>query len=96
MLATRADGDGAGTLVQAWATRHEDGTVDVLVGIVAHCPADLTWPDEALSASLRAAGRLHEDLLPDVTPDHGTALFGLDLSMPEVARIRLTPGSASP
>jgi xylan 1,4-beta-xylosidase len=24
-------GDGAGTLVQAWATRHDDGTVDVLV-----------------------------------------------------------------
>ena len=27
----RVDGDGAGVLVQAWATRHDDGTVDVLV-----------------------------------------------------------------
>jgi xylan 1,4-beta-xylosidase len=31
VLTTRADGDGAGSLVQAWATRHYDGTVDVLV-----------------------------------------------------------------
>jgi xylan 1,4-beta-xylosidase len=31
VLTTRADGDGAGSLVQAWATRHDDGTVDVLV-----------------------------------------------------------------
>src|SRR5262249_42455911 len=30
VLTTRADGDGAGSLVQAWATRHDDGTVDVL------------------------------------------------------------------
>jgi xylan 1,4-beta-xylosidase len=30
VLAARLDGDGAGTLVQAWATRHDDGTVDVL------------------------------------------------------------------
>jgi xylan 1,4-beta-xylosidase len=31
VLATSADGDGAGSLVQAWATRHADGTIDVLV-----------------------------------------------------------------
>ena len=31
MLTARLAGDGAGTLVQAWATRHDDGTVDVLV-----------------------------------------------------------------
>ncbi len=31
MLASSLDGDGAGVLVQAWATRHDDGTVDVLV-----------------------------------------------------------------
>jgi xylan 1,4-beta-xylosidase len=30
VLAATLDGDGAGTLVQAWATRHDDGTVDVL------------------------------------------------------------------
>jgi xylan 1,4-beta-xylosidase len=31
VVATRVDGDGAGTLVQSWAARHDDGTVDVLV-----------------------------------------------------------------
>ena len=30
VLATALDGDGAEVLVEAWATRHEDGTVDVL------------------------------------------------------------------
>jgi xylan 1,4-beta-xylosidase len=31
VLDTQLDGDGAGVLVQAWATRHDNGTVDVLV-----------------------------------------------------------------
>jgi xylan 1,4-beta-xylosidase len=31
VLAARLAGDGADVLVQAWATRHDDGTVDVLV-----------------------------------------------------------------
>jgi xylan 1,4-beta-xylosidase len=31
VLRTQLSGDGAGTLVQAWASRHDDGTVDVLV-----------------------------------------------------------------
>lgn len=31
LLALSADGDGAGTLVRAWAARRDDGTVDVLV-----------------------------------------------------------------
>jgi xylan 1,4-beta-xylosidase len=30
VLATSLDGDGAGSLVRAWGTRHYDGTVDVL------------------------------------------------------------------
>jgi xylan 1,4-beta-xylosidase len=135
LLATRADGDGAGTLVQAWAARHENGTVDVLVwngtinvallagdprldrrlaisvtglgpgvyraslarvderhsNIAARCPADVLWPDEARWARLRAADRLHTDRLPDVHPDGGTASFGMELPMPAVARLRLTP-----
>jgi xylan 1,4-beta-xylosidase len=31
VLASRVEGDGAQVLVQSWATRHDDGTVDVLV-----------------------------------------------------------------
>jgi xylan 1,4-beta-xylosidase len=31
VLHTRLHGDGAGVLVQAWATRHDDGMIDVLV-----------------------------------------------------------------
>ncbi len=136
VLAARAEGDGAGTLVQAWATRHDDGTIDVLVwngtinvalmagdrrldrqvaltltglpapsylagmarvdqrhsNIVASCPPEVTWPDDALWARLRAADRLHAERLGDVTPDDGTARFTFDLPMPGIARIRLSPG----
>ncbi|HYK67464.1 MAG TPA: hypothetical protein VEV45_05925 [Streptosporangiaceae bacterium] len=134
----RADlaGDGAGALVQAWATRHDNGTVDVLVwngtinaallagdsrldrdirltitglpatirtatlarvderhsNVVAYCPANVTWPDDALWARLRASDTLHEERLPDVTPDDGTARFGFRLPMPGIARIRLAAG----
>ena len=135
VLATRTEGDGAGTLVQAWAARHTGGTVDVLTwngtinvallsgdprlnrrvairvsgldravyraslarvderhsSIVARCPADVTWPDETLWARLRAADKLHDEPLGDVSPQAGTAHFGLDLPMPGVARIRLIP-----
>jgi len=133
ILALTATGDGAGTLVQAWATRHEDATIDVLVwngtinvalmagdprldrqvslqvtglgshlyqarlarvderhsNIVAQCPPEVRWPDEAGWARLREQDHLHEQALPDVTPHNGVARFGLDLPMPGVARIRL-------
>ncbi|MBO0822655.1 MAG: xylan 1,4-beta-xylosidase, partial [Actinobacteria bacterium] len=136
VLRTSLAGDGAGTLVEAWATRHGDGSVDVLVwngtinaallagdsrldrdvrltvtglpaityraalarvdeqhsNVVAHCPADVIWPDPALWERLRASDTLHEEQLPDVTPDDGTAHFGFRLPMPGVARIRLTAG----
>ena len=139
LLAVDASGDGAGTLVQAWATRHEDGTIDVLVwngtinvalmagdprldrqvslkisglgsqlcqarlarvderhsNIVAHCPPQVSWPDETLWARLRAADELHEERLPDVTPESGAASFSFHLPMPGIARIRLSaPGAA--
>jgi xylan 1,4-beta-xylosidase len=137
LLAAGLEGDGAGTLVQAWATRHDDGTVDVLTwngtinaalaagdprldrrvtlkvtgleaghyrarlarvddhhsNIAACCPAETVWPDEQLWARLRAEDRLHEEQLPDVTPDSGAAQFAFDLPMPGVARIRLIAGS---
>ena len=135
VLATRAAGDGAGSLVQVWAAAQDDGTVDVLVwngtinvallagdprldrrltvtiaglgtigyeasltridkhhsNIAAHCPAEVTWPDETLWAMLRAADRLHTERLPEVSPVRGRARFELDLPMPGVARIRLSP-----
>jgi len=134
VLATSADGDGAGSLVQAWAARHDDGTVDVLVwngtvniallegdprldrsvaltvtglgagtylaslariderhsNIVASCPPEVTWPDEALWSKLRAADKLSESRLPDVRNDDGTARFAFRLPMPGVVRIRLS------
>ena len=134
VLAMRSSGDGAGTLVQAWATRHEDGTIDVLVwngtinvalmagdprldrqvslqisgldgqlyqarlarvderhsNIVSRCPAEVRWPDEALWARLRASDELHEEQLPDVTPQGGAASFSFHLPMPGIARIRLS------
>jgi xylan 1,4-beta-xylosidase len=137
MLTTRADGDGAGSLVQAWATRHDDGTVDVLVwngtvnvalqggdqrldrrvavtviglgasayvaslarvderhsNIVACCPPDVSWPDEALWARLRAADKLFDRRLPDARPERGTVRHAFRLPMPGVARIRLSPVS---
>lgn len=135
LLATNMSGDGAGSLVQAWAAIQDDGSVDVLIwngtinaalmagdprldrrlavsisglgrmsyraslarvdehhsNIVACCPADVAWPDEALWERLRAADRLHTEQLSDVNPDCGTARFELSLPMPGVARIRLSP-----
>ncbi|HLK00835.1 MAG TPA: hypothetical protein VKU39_13120, partial [Streptosporangiaceae bacterium] len=96
VLASTVQGDGAEVLVQAWATRHNDGTIDILAwngtintelaagdprldrhvalavtglgargyraelarvderhsNVVAHCPDDVTWPDETLWAHL--------------------------------------------
>ncbi|HEY2509045.1 MAG TPA: hypothetical protein VGI58_21215 [Streptosporangiaceae bacterium] len=139
MLATRLAGDGAGMLVQAWATRNADGTVDILVwngtinaalldgdprldrhvqvtvtglgdavraatlarvdqhhsNIAAHCPPDVTWPDEALWQRLRAADVLDTQHLPDVTPSDGVARFDFALPMPGIARIRLSASRAA-
>ncbi|HEY3748702.1 MAG TPA: hypothetical protein VGL80_05855 [Pseudonocardiaceae bacterium] len=139
VLASHVTGDGADVLVHAWATRHDDGTVDVLLwngtingelmagdprldrhvrlavagldqqqyqvalarvderhsNIVAECPTDVDWPDAALWSHLWERDRLHEEPLPDVTPEHGVARFDLDLPMPGVARIRLAVASST-
>jgi xylan 1,4-beta-xylosidase len=58
--------------------------------VVAHCPPDVTWPDEALWARLRARDELYTEQLPSVRPAH-EASFEFGLPMPGVARIRLTP-----
>lgn len=139
VLGARVDGDGAEVLVQAWATRHADGTLDVLVwngtinamltggdprldrqvqltftgldaasyqarlarvdehhsNIVAHCPADVTWPDAQLWETLRAHDELFEQRLPDVRPEQGTARFDFRLPLPGIARIRLSADRAT-
>ena len=134
VLACTMDGDGAGVLVEAWATRHEDGTIDVLVwngtlnadlsagasrldrhvqlsvtgldaplyqvrlalidqthsNVVRHCPDDVRWPDDTLTAHLQAHDGLSEQHLPDVAPRERTARWDVQLPMPGVARIRLS------
>jgi xylan 1,4-beta-xylosidase len=140
VLSTGLEGDGANTLVQAWASRHADGTVDVLIwngtinaaliggdtrldrhirltvagldaavyqprlarvdalhsNVVAHCPADVIWPDAALWERLRDSDGLHEERLPDITPDDAAAHFDFHLPMPGVVRIRLATGQLQP
>jgi xylan 1,4-beta-xylosidase len=134
VLACAVEGDGADVLVQAWATKHRDGTIDVLVwngsinaevmggdprldrhvqldvtaldprryqvtlarvdaehsNVLAGYPDGVDWPDAALWARLRAADRLDEQRLPDVTSRAATAHFDFALPMPGVARIRLS------
>jgi xylan 1,4-beta-xylosidase len=136
VVSTRLAGDGAETLVQAWASRHANGTIDILTwngtinaalidgdsrldrrirltvtgldaavyqprlarvdalhsNVVAHCPADITWPDAALWERLRDSDGLHEERLPDISPEDGAAHFDFDLPMPGVARVRLAAG----
>jgi xylan 1,4-beta-xylosidase len=123
-------------LVQAWATRDDNGAVDVLVwngtinaaltngdtrlnrsvqvtitgleggsyhvrlarvdqkhsNVVAHCPADVEWPDEALWVQLRTRDELYEEDLPNITAKDGTARLDFALPLPGVARIRLSRG----
>jgi xylan 1,4-beta-xylosidase len=63
--------------------------------VAASCPAEVTWPDEALWADLRAHDELSTERLPDVRPAAGLARFEFDLPMPGIARIRLSPGRAT-
>jgi xylan 1,4-beta-xylosidase len=134
VLESHVEGDGADVLVQAWAARHDDGTVDVLVwngtinaalmggdprldrnvrlsitglgdtehkvtlarideqhsNVVAQCPPDVLWPDEALWTHLRAHDGLYEERLPDIAAQQHVAEVNFALPMPGVARIRLS------
>ncbi|MBA2614657.1 MAG: xylan 1,4-beta-xylosidase [Actinobacteria bacterium] len=127
-------GDGAGSLVDGWASRHEDGTVDVLLwnGTLDHSKVDggplldrrvelsvegldrghyraslarvdarhsniaahwgeKPWPAEDEWGALRAADRLHEEPV-DAHVSGGVFQLELELPLPGVARLRLTPG----
>ncbi len=129
-------GDGAGSLVDAWATRKADGSIDILAwngtldqskvqgspllnrrlrisieqledrpyhcslarvdarhsNIAAHWQSERDWPTAAQWKQLHAADKLDEQSLPDVKPTGSIAHFDLELPMPGVLRLRLTPG----
>jgi xylan 1,4-beta-xylosidase len=138
-LAVQLSGDGAGSLVEAWATRDAGGRIAVAVwnGTLDHSKADgeplldrsvavrvdglaadryrlrhfrvdadhsnaparwravaagRSWPDEREWQALRDADRLDELEPPRVvTPHAGTAELHLDLPMPALSLIELTP-----
>jgi xylan 1,4-beta-xylosidase len=139
VVASTVTGDGAGGLVDAWATRSDSGRIDVLLwnatpdaslfrgvselerpvtvriaglaaggyevhlarvdndhsSIAKHVDDDVVWPDNEAWARLRATNTLHESRLATAqVTDSGTVDFTLDLPMPGVARIRLTPLSS--
>jgi xylan 1,4-beta-xylosidase len=135
VLASTLTGDGAQVLVREWATKHDDGTIDVLVwngtvnaehmrgnsrfdrtvavtvsgltpggyrvslaridtehsDIRIGYPAGTPWPDAELWRELRARDHLHQQQLDDVEAGAQTASWQLELPMPGVARLRLTP-----
>jgi xylan 1,4-beta-xylosidase len=137
VLRSSAEGDGAEVLVHAWATKHSDGTIDVLVwngtingalmdgdarldrdvqvsisgldaghydvslarvdeehsNILNGYPADVDWPDAQLWEQLHERDRLHEQTLQPVAGD--AAGFDIALPMPGVARVRLSPSTAT-
>jgi xylan 1,4-beta-xylosidase len=91
-LAAEIEGDGADVLVQAWATRHDDGTVDILV-----------WNGTINGALLDGAARLdrrvhvrmdglpagdHAARLVRVDADHSNILSGYprDIDWPDAER----------
>jgi hypothetical protein len=59
--------------------------------VVAQCPPDVQWPDEALWAHLGAHDELYEESLPDIPAEQHVAELNFALPMPGVARIRLLP-----
>jgi xylan 1,4-beta-xylosidase len=122
-------------LVRSWTTRHDDGTIDVLIwngtvnaelmsgaprlqrtaqvsvtglaghgygarmaridnqhsNILAGYPEDTAWPDDELWRALHARDRLHEQDIAPVPAGQASARFEVDVPMPGVVRIRLTP-----
>lgn len=139
ILESHVRGDDADVLVQALATRHNNGAIDVLVwngtinaallggdprldrrvrlivtelgepayrvtlarideqhsNVVALCPQEVTWPDEALWAQLRAHDELYQERLPDIARDRFPAELTFAVPMPGVVRIRLIPAPSS-
>ena len=135
VLASEVAGDGAQTLVESWATKHEDGTVDVLLwnvcpdatqfagrpdldrwvtvtvsglgegvydgrlarvdnarsSIDVHVAPETIWPDDDEWQRLREVDTLHEEGLDVHLDENGQVTTIVDLPMPGIARLRLTP-----
>ncbi|MGZ4441838.1 MAG: GH39 family glycosyl hydrolase [Nocardioidaceae bacterium] len=135
LLATTVDGDGARTLVDTWASAHDDGRIDVLVwniapdarlyegradldrtvevrlsgltaatydvelarvdnehsSIRAHVDSELVWPDAAEWERLRGLDGLHTETAAPATPDAGAWTTAVEVPMPGIVRLRLTP-----
>jgi xylan 1,4-beta-xylosidase len=128
-------GDGAGSLVDAWASHKPGGSIDILAwngtldqskiqgslllnrhlditieqledrtyhcslarvdanhsNIAAHWQSDQDWPTPEQWKQLHTIDKLDEQSLPDVKPVDGVARLDLELPMPGVIRLRLTP-----
>jgi xylan 1,4-beta-xylosidase len=139
-LSSQLVGDGADVLVEADASRHRDGTVDLLVwngttnadlvhgdarldrqvvvevsgldaasyraqlarideqhsNVLRFVPDGTDWPDEGQLTELRTQDALHTEDLPELRPGGGHVRLELDVPMPGVARLRLTPQSSHP
>jgi xylan 1,4-beta-xylosidase len=133
LVGLQLGGDGAGTLVDGWASRGEDGTIQLLVwngtldqskvegdpllertlqididgldargysvslaridaghsNVAGRWDASRDWPSEDEWEQLQAGDRLHDEQLDDVSGPNVS--FTLELPMPGVARLRLTP-----
>ncbi len=101
VLRTTLEGDGAETLVQAWATRHPDGAVDVLVwnGTI---NAALMAGDQRLDRSVRVTiaglgGATRPAWLARVDDHHSNvaAVCPADVTWPDAAlweRLRASDG----
>ncbi|MEO6702721.1 MAG: xylan 1,4-beta-xylosidase [Jatrophihabitantaceae bacterium] len=139
LLRTELSGDGAEVLVQALASKHPDGRIDLLLwngtinaelmdgdprldreveirlsglaessyrvsvarvdelhsNVLQGYPDGLDWPDQEQWRLLRAADRLDQRQLADLTVAQGSGQLTITLPMPAIARIRLTPGASA-
>lgn len=128
-------GDGAGSLVDVWASRKPDGTIHILAwngtldqskvggdallnrqldvcieqladrtyqcsiarvdalhsNIAALWDSQDDWPTPEQWDWLHQVNTLDEQVLPDVLPQDGTAHFAIDVPMPGVILLRMTP-----
>jgi xylan 1,4-beta-xylosidase len=140
LVATELQGDGAGSMVDAWVARGPGGTIDVLAwngtldqskrdgaaildrrlvlrlegldevsyrvqvarvdldhsNLSARWKGETPWPSDTEWATLTEGDRLHEEELEVLRPTDGTVELDLELPMPGVVRLRLSPRNERP